>query len=137
MTHLLTITPTEDHTEEDSDYRFEITCHEPEKCNGFWECMEPHKVDGKSAAAGPYDCSYDDPWCDEDEFEFHGVVHTWHYGWGWTVPYPGCVVAANEHWTDDAWDIAREHGPGVHEVDDDWNDDSCILIWLRKVGEAA
>lgn len=81
----------------------------------------------------PTTATWDDPWCDEDEFVFHGVPHTWRYGYGWTVPFEGCVVDANDSCVDEAYDIAREHGPGTHEVDDDWDETTCYLIWVRTI----
>lgn len=130
--HILTITTTEDHTADDPDYRWDVECLAPEKCDGWQECLEPHEVDGKSAASGPYDCDEDAPWCDEDEYEFHGVLHTWRWGNGWTVPFEGCVVSANDSTCDSVYDIAREHGAGRYQVDDDWDDETCYLTVIPE-----
>jgi hypothetical protein len=139
--HIVTIRESEDHHPDDPDYRCEIECIAPEKCGGWWECMEAHEVDGVSAADGPYasvcpSCGGEGdehvPWCDRDEFEFHGVEHTWRYGYGWTVPYEGCIVQANDSGWDDLYDIAREHGPGRYLVDDDWDDTTCYLTYAGE-----
>ncbi len=107
-------------------------------CGGWIECREPHEVDGKKADCGPYDCDCPDgqpsclseteadyaPWCDREEFEFHGVVHTWRYGYGWTVPYKGCIVAWGDYELPGCYeDLPR----GEYQVEDDWEDTGCYL----------
>jgi hypothetical protein len=136
--HTVTITESDDHSEEYPDYDSTIDCLNPNLCGGYQECTEKHEVDGVSASDGPWDCECPGdhgtegnegvhyPWCDEDEFEFHGILHTYRYGWNWTVPYRGCVVASADV-SDDVYDIARTKGPGTYPVDDDWSDESCIL----------
>jgi hypothetical protein len=128
--HIVTIRESEDHHPDDPDYRYGIECVAPEKCGGWQECLEPHEVDGKSAADGPWSCDSADPWCDEDEFEFHGVVHTWHYGYGWTVPFDGCVVQASDSGWGDLYEIARDYGPGRYVVADEWDDTDCYLTYV-------
>lgn len=125
--HLLTITTTADHTPEDPDFDYSVTCQAPDLCGGWEECLDPHEVDGVSAADGPWDSDETDPWFEEEEFDFHGVTHEWRYGYGWTVPFKGCVVAANDGVCDAADDIGRSRGPGTYPVDDDWDDTSCYL----------
>lgn len=141
--HLLTVTKHADWHEDEPYWDGSITCQAPSLCNGWWECGEPHEVDGVSAADGPYDseCPGEHgvstdraghlPWCDEDEFEFHGVLHTWRYGNGWTVPYDGCVVQTADiaEYVDD---IAREHGEGTFVVDDEWDDTSVYLHFVTR-----
>lgn len=154
--HLLNVAKGTDWTEDDHEWNWSITCLAPEKCGGWQECGKEHRLEGVSAADGPYDNDCpgwhgpylaDDahdkrmqaesaqhyPWCDEDEFEFHGVLHTWRYGYGWTIPFDGCAVAANLSWADEAWDIADEHGEGSHVVDDDWDDTDLTLIYVRTL----
>lgn len=123
------------------DYR--IACADPEHCIGWSECPEPHEVDGQSAACGPYNCDCPDgqpscfgdepgegdrtapPWFDLEEFDFHGVTHTWRHGWGWTVPYPGCIVAGVDAELPDKID---QTPIGVWEISEDWADESdCYL----------
>ncbi|MBR7191694.1 hypothetical protein [Gordonia sp. SCSIO 19800] len=131
--HILTVTQCEDFDPEYPSFEYSIECRNVDKCGGWQECREPHEVDGVSAADGPWDCDDDAPWEGLEELEFHGVLHTWHWGHGWTVPYPGCVVAANDAICDDAHDIALDHGCGRHEVDDDWDDEDCRLIHVRAI----
>lgn len=120
-----------------------VMCPSDNGCSGWLKCHEPHEVDGKSAKCGPYDCSCPDeqpsclgdepdegdrprpPWHDEEDFEFHGVMHTWRYGHGWTVPFTGhCIVA----WADYELPDDYEQLPlGEYNVDDDWEDTSCYL----------
>lgn len=132
--HHLTITPDDDGDDFDTPgWQFEITCLAPTKCGGFQECPDEHQVAGVSAADGP-DADESAPWFDEEEFEFHGVMHEWRYGFGWTVPFDGCVVSDALNWNcDSAADIADRHGAGVHVVDDEWDDSSCTLIWVKTV----
>ena len=126
---------------EERDYR--IVCLDPEQCIGWSECNELHEVDGQPAACGPYSCDCPDdqpgclgdepgegdrprpPWFDAEEFDFHGITHTWRSGWGWTVPYPRCIVAG----TDAEWPDQIEQTPiGAWEIDEEWVDESdCYL----------
>lgn len=132
--HLLTVTKSDDWFPDQPAWDGAITCLSPTTCNGWWECHEPHEVDGKSAASGPYDCDDSDPWCDEDEYEFHGVQHTWHYGSGWTVPYEGCVVQTVDTISDSAYEIGQAHGEGTYQVDDEWGDPGeCDLLFVGRV----
>ena len=131
--HILVVTKSDDWHPDQHDYDFAIECVEPDLCNGWWECREEHGVDGLDADLGPYDADApeDAPWYDEDEFEFHGVMHTWRYSAGWTVPFPGCVVAAQGCLPDEALNIAHAHGEGRHVVDDEWGDPG--ELWLHYV----
>jgi hypothetical protein len=133
--HLLTIAKEADFDPEWPHFDWDITCVVPELCGGWQECQEPHAVDGESAADGPYDASEDDPWFDLEEFTFHGVEHTWRGDYGWTIPYEGCVVSANDYVADEVHDIGVEHGEGTYVVDDEWDDTSCTLIFVRRVEE--
>lgn len=112
---------------------FTIECLAGNGCNGWIECRKPHMVGDLDARVGPY-CDDDAPWCDFEEWEFHGVVHTWRYGWGWTVPYPGCVVAGSGvDAPDDLWETTdgeRRLRPGRWLVDDDWDDEDCRLTLI-------
>lgn len=109
-----------------------LECDNPDVCGGWLECPEVHEVDGWSADAGPHSAgtSTSCPWFGRDEFTFHGVAHTWMFGHGWTVPYPGCVVADAGSIGDEAADIFEAHGVGRFVVDDDWGDTTC---WLEVV----
>lgn len=151
--HLLTITPEDDFDPEYPCWDSSITCLSEDLCGGYQSCGEPHEVDGVSAADGPYSAQCPGfhgpygpdaaenaaraaghpehvPWCEVEEFVFHGVEHTWRYGWDWTVPFEGCVVAEADT-SEYVYEIAEQHGPGVYEVEDDWSDESCRLDYLR------
>jgi hypothetical protein len=127
-----------------------IVCQLGDKCEGWIECREPHEVDGKSAECGPYECDCPDgqasclgdepdegarprsPWYDEEEFEFHGVMHTWRYGHGWTVPFSGgCIVKFGDYELPDGYDKLPI---GKYEVDTDWDDTN---RYLKLVTEPA
>lgn len=133
--HHLIVTKSDDWTEDEPDFDHDVVCLDPPSCGGWQECLDPHEVDGVSAAEGPYDSPEDAPWCDEEEFTFHGVLHEWRYGYGWTVPFPGCVVAANDHVCDSAYDIGRRHGEGTYVVDDEWDDTYCTLLYVGPARE--
>lgn len=130
--HVLVITKSDDWHEDQPDFDSAIECQSVEKCGGWWECMDPHEVDGDSAADGPWECDLNAPWNERDEFTFHGFEHTWRYGFGWTVPYEGCIVAQADSVSDYAHDIGHEHGPGRYLVDDDWDDTDCTLIYVSE-----
>ena len=108
-------------------------CPTPQHCTGWIECREPHEVDGESAEDGPYDTTEGQPWDGHDEYEFHGVLHEWRSGFGWTVDYPGCVVAGNLFEVDLPDDIPRPLRPGRWLVDDDWDEIDMYLDVIREV----
>lgn len=127
--HVLTVTKSDDWHEDQPYFDYSIECLAPEKCGGWQECVEPHEVDGNSAADGPWGSDESAPWFEEDYYVFHDVEHEWRYGYGWTVPFEGCVVAANDSAYDYAHDIGVEHGPGRYVVDDEWDDCSVALLF--------
>lgn len=105
-------------------------------CNGWQECGEDkHEVPGyEGVNDGPWDSDEDAPWYDEEEFEFHGVLHTWNgNGYGWTVPFPGCVVAANDYTEPYGADVRRD---GSWLVEDDWDDTTVSLNVIVEVEDA-
>ena len=57
---------------------------------------------------------------DGEEVMIHGEAHTYRYGYGWCVDYPGCPVQSVALDGDDHLDIARTHGPGRHPLHDEW-----------------
>lgn len=133
--HILTITKGDDFDPRWPVFGYNIECLNKDKCGGVEVCVKDHTVDGRSAQEGPYECDDNAPWSGCDDFEFHGVIHHWHYCIGWTTPYPGCVVAdAEVH--DDANDIGIEHGPGRYAIEDDWDDFNCRLDYVSKLPEA-
>ena len=129
--HHLIVTKGPDWTEDDPEYRWTVTCLNPNACNGWQECPEDHNgYDPKDKDSLAYD-----EW---EDVEIHGVLHEWHWGHGWTVPYEGCCVADNLNcWggVDSADDIAQEHGVGTHVVDDDWDDTDLTLTWVKTIAE--
>lgn len=129
MTHYVTVTIDPDGNP-DSPYPWErwsmdpIECSVPGGCCGWVECPLDHP------GMDPDD--EDSPAFDAEEWEMHGVLHTWR-GWGtWAVPFDGCSVS---EWTDtnDLWDGID--GPGRYEVYDDWDDTECYLTVVRKLDE--
>lgn len=123
-------------------YQATIQCTVEGGCGGWQACDALHEANGLSAEGGPYEtvCSCAEtesttcstPWCGHDEFEFHGVEHTWRWSWGWTVPYEGCPVAASDAELPDGIDTERD---GRWLVDDDWDDTSCYLVLVREIGD--
>lgn len=107
---------------EPMEYEDSLEC--PVGCHGWQECADDHVVPGYDGVNdGPYDSDEDAPWYDQEEFEFHGVLHTWNgMGYGWTVDYEGCVVAGND-WSD----LSLPDREGVWLVDDDWDDHTVTL----------
>lgn len=100
---------------------YAIECSDSKRCPGFIECLEDH------TGAPDYDDTGD------DEAVIHGVDHTYHYGYGWTVPYPGCVVQGVAFWGDDHLHIAKERGLGRHELETEWDDEYCTLNAIDTV----
>lgn len=131
--HVLTISDVVVDQGEIVDYNTTLTCF-PGGCEGWQECREGHKVEGydEDANVGPYDCAEEAPWADKDEFVFHGVMHEWRYGWGWTVPFQGCVLAVND-FSDGAYDIMVAFGPGEYLIEDEWDDTE---VWIYALSMA-
>lgn len=117
---------------------YSIQCPDPKHCVGWMECNRRHICKHGHSAGDGFDENSEDGPCpghdDDDlpncfsgdeEFQFHGEWHTYRYGWGWTVRWPGCVVA------DADWDYGDVDGDrlprGEYEVNDDWDDTSCSL----------
>lgn len=101
-----------------------VRCISGNGCTGWLECHEKHEFNGLSAADGPNDCDGTQPWWGVEDFEFHGVTHTWRDGHGWTVPYTGCIV---QYDTFEPPLEAHQIPIGEYEVDDGWMDTSCYL----------
>lgn len=143
VTHHIVITKSPDWHEDDPCWDGEIVCVTPETCEGWQECLEDHGGADPGECPGEHPDDRDAPrsehvpWCDEYEFEFHGVVHTWQYGYGWTVPYQGCVVIGSDEWSDGVSEAADEighaHGEGTYEVDVDWWDESPVIHYAGEV----
>lgn len=114
-------------------HTWHLDCPDSNSCSGWTECDESHEVEGVSAGDGPWDAPEGAPWDGEDEFDFHGVEHTWYDGHGWTVPFDGCVVRGSGC---DAPDALNEPDPaggwrvplGRWVVEDDWDDTDCNLL---------
>ncbi|SHQ46844.1 hypothetical protein [Mycobacteroides abscessus] len=102
-----------------------LICPSLQGCDGWIECLEPHEVDGRSAASGPYRSQDSDPWFRRDEYEFHGVLHTWQSECsGWSVPFDGCIANHSGYeLPDDIQDVPI----GEYEVEDVWSDGHCTL----------
>jgi hypothetical protein len=125
---------------DDDDYGWEITCLDPGTCIGWESCRLDYQHDTRVRdgipsvaphwAHGPDDIESDGTvWEGAEEADFHGVTHTWHWDWGWTVPYVGCIVAAQDGVCDEAHDIACELGPGSYICDTDWYDETSVRLY--------
>jgi hypothetical protein len=115
------------------DRRYDIECPRGNGCTGWLSCQDQHLCPhGTDAKHGPDDCFWctEPPlthtcYCGQEEFEFHGILHTWRYGWGWTIPFTkGCIVAYSD-W--EPPDEAYKLPIGEYEVEDDWDDDTPYL----------
>lgn len=127
------------------DYQGTVTCLDRDACGGwttcsaaFWYDVESVRTGDRATCTVAPECATDLDPDDDDVRVMHGVEHTWHYSWGWTVPYDGCTVADYDSLHDFVWDLARDHGPGVYLVADDWDDD-CLAdldvvacVWPRR-----
>lgn len=118
-----------------------IRCDDPAHCDGYIECHRQHICPHGHDACNGFDENSEDGPCpghaDDDlpncfsgdeEFTFHGQAHTYRWGWGWTVPFIGCVVAEN-------WDGELDRSIytlpiGEYPVDEDWYDDSGVTLTL-------
>lgn len=91
-------------------------------CDGWQECHKDHDTHDVDACLTPdtEPCICDPN--EDDEFDFHGVTHTYRWGAGWTVPYQGCVIAGSEDTiTDFVYETAYTYGPGSYIIEDDWD----------------
>lgn len=131
--HRLTLTKDDDFDPEYPYFKGSIDCLVPAKCGGWQECPESHQIDGEPVNDGPWESDESAPWYEQDYFTFHGVEHEWRYGYGWTVPFEGCVVAANDHASDSTHEIGVEHGEGTFLVDDEWDDTYVTLHVIEPV----
>ena len=100
-----------------------VTCGVLTGRHGWITCDKPHEVNGVNADEGPDRCDADQSWYDEEEFEFHGVMHEWRCEHGWTVPYGGCVVRDSDPDLDEFGNLPA----GTYPADDDWDDHLCCL----------
>ena len=106
---------------EDPDHperTYRIECSDPAACPGWIECFKGH--DGVSDDDR-------DRGQDGEEVMIHGEAHTYRYGYGWCVDYPGCPVQSAALDGDDHLDIARTHGLGRHPIDEEWDDEYCRI----------
>lgn len=117
-------------------FRYQVECPGRPECDGWQECREPHLSDGWDANdeyGNPNDCPEDAPWFDEEVFDFHGVAHTWQGGFGWTVPFEGCVVRANLNaCVDIAEDLLWDLPAGRYPVEDHWDEGELEALTLAK-----
>ena len=118
-----------------------LKCPEGNNCTGFTECDEIHEHEGvrigdhEAGDCCPGDPSMDppelcSPWCGEEEFEFHGEWHTYQDGYGWTVPFEGCIV--NEY----SWEIPDECyplRPSVWTVDVRFDDEWIEFYSVKEI----
>lgn len=109
----------------DLDYAATLDCPGPDYCHGWEECMECREV---------ADFDDDDVWGDssgEEQRVLHGVDHTWHDGWGWTIPFDGCVVRADpDQIGDSIHEIVADYGDGDYLVEDVWWDGTSVSLLM-------
>lgn len=125
------------------DRQWTIECPPGNGCNGWMECDKAHEVEGYGSADGgpeqcdPNECTYPEqgecttPWADAEEFEFHGVMHEWKGGHGWTVPYVGCIVAGSD--VASPPDGMDELPYGRYPIEDDWDDTEVALDFIHPI----
>lgn len=117
--------------EDPSEYTYTLECPGAPHCTGFSECDKPHVHNGIDAdEVTPEDGVVDDhggvpPWDGIYEWTFHGVLHTYHYGYGWTVPYTGCVLREYDLEFDDA---LLDQPPGRYLISVYWEDPESPMI---------
>lgn len=116
--HTVTKTPVTDYP---GEFFYGWECPGPPHCTGFSECREPHIENGTNAdEVTPFDGGDDQnppPWDGLDEWTFHGVLHTYHDGYGWTVQDEGCVISETDLEVDDA---LLGEAPGRYAIDIAW-----------------
>ena len=112
-----------------------IRCDDPSRCIGWNECRRQHICKhghdilyDELSPDGP--CPGHEHNCvgEDDEETFHGEDHTHRWGWGWTVPFIGCVVA--ENWDGDLPCGIDSMPIGEYPVDEDWYDDTSVSLTL-------
>lgn len=101
-------------------YTYSIECPGRPHCDSRIECYKPHKVDDRDADEGPYDCEDGDTWCGAEDYEFHGVMHTWMEDLGWTVAAEDCGAKTHPWLHDTASDLLYDKPPGRYPVRVSW-----------------
>ena len=133
--------------EHPDSHSWHIRCDNPAHCTGYSECSRMHICKhGHEVPAGhpdehgspdgpcpgyPNELGHPNCWEGDDEFQFHGEWHTYRWGWGWTVPFIGCIVS--ENWDGDLLDVAGGVYAlplGEHPVDEEWYDDTGVSLTL-------
>lgn len=138
-THILTVSEDLKYSAQFPDFpktsHVTLDCPENNGCSGWVECQEDHVIDGKTVGDpdDPEETDEDDPWAGAEEFEIHGVLHTWQGGYGWCVDIVGCAVTYSD-W--EAPDHAHDLPYGNYEVDAEWDEEVVILTYADQlVGE--
>lgn len=121
--HALLVEQGDDHFEDQPDWKGTIHCLTPAKCEGWWECSGDHTGYDPDEKDSP---AYDQT----EDVMIHGVLHGYQHGFGWTVPYDGCIVAASDSIHEHVYEIGQQHGAGLHLVDTEWEDTDCTLIYV-------
>jgi hypothetical protein len=130
--------------EHPDSHTWHIRCDDPAHCTGYSECIRMHICKHGHDAVHGFDEDSDDGPCPghddpekpncfagEEEYQFHGEWHTYRWGWGWTVPFIGCIVS--ENWDGDLLDVAGGVSAlplGEHPVDEEWYDDTGVSLTL-------
>lgn len=123
MTNTRHIVTKDIHLECPGEFTYTWECPGPKHCTGFSECSLPHIHEGTNAdEVTPFDGGDDKnppPWDGLDEWTFHGVPHTYHDGYGWTVPVDGCVLRYYHDWLE-VDDALLNDPPGRYAIDIAW-----------------
>ena len=109
-----------------TEYVTRIECSDPAACPGWEECRG-----GDHAGFDPDDeesAAYDQ----YEDVEIHGVLHEWKWGYGWTVPFAGCPVAAN--FDGDIYELPTPLRPGKWRLEDEWDGEDVYLTVVAEVG---
>jgi len=114
----------------DPSFVYSILCHNQALCDGWQTCG--HEACRVGSPWG--DENEAEPWYEEEEWEFHGILHTFRFGYDWTVPFDGCVVAEQ---VDAISDAAHGLPVGEYLVDDEWDDEFCTLTRITPPGASA
>lgn len=122
--HILTILD----VEEGDSCEWNVSC--PHGTCGFEECMEEHPGCEECASLDEH-CPNA---CGEEMREFHGVVHSYQSGYGWTVEYKGCVVKAEVH-NLGVWELfdGLPLRAGSWQIKSTWFGDECELSLGEEV----
>lgn len=124
LDRLAKIRPVTDEDRADA-WTWHVECSDPAACPGWIECAKDHPGMDPDDEDSPAFDKHD------EEVEIHGVMHTWIWGYNWTVPFVGCPVAEDrDHDIPDGipTPLAR---PGRYPVETEWDETDCTLMLIE------